>query len=322
MQYRPLGGSGLQVSAIAMGCWPIAGMTSLQVTRSESLATLLAAHSAGINFFDTAYCYGAHGESEKLIAEALGDVRDEIIIASKGGIRWDDAGNQVRDARPATLRAQCEESLLRLNTDRIDLHYLHAPDPNTPIAESAGELKRLMDEGKIRHVGASNLNVQQLNEFVTACPLTACQPHYNMLQREIEQDVLPWCRAQQVAVCIYWPLLKGVLTGKMGRDHEFQPGDGRPKYPMFQGEEWQRNQDLLDVLRKLASDSRRSVTELVLAWTLEQPGITVALCGAKRPEQIRENAAAGDVHLTADQRATIEQALLARGKPYSQSAVS
>jgi aryl-alcohol dehydrogenase-like predicted oxidoreductase len=169
----------------------------------DSIATIRACFDLGINHLDTAYCYGRDGESERLIARALGNWRDKMVIATKGGIHWGPDGKQVRDASPAALRRECEESLRRLGTDRVEMLYLHAPDEKVPIAESAGALRTLMEEGKTRSVGASNLTLAQLEEFATECPIAACQPPYNMLQRQIEADVLPWCREHGVSVITY-----------------------------------------------------------------------------------------------------------------------
>jgi aryl-alcohol dehydrogenase-like predicted oxidoreductase len=321
MEYRKLGATNLRVSAVALGCWPISGMTSLNVNEADSLATIAACFETGINFLDTAYAYGRTGESERLIARAVGGRRDELVIASKVGIAWDGGGGQQRDASPRTIRRQCETSLKRLNTDRVDLLYLHAPDPATPIEESAGALKQLVDEGKTRAVGASNCTVEQLAAFSRVCPLAACQPHYNMLQREIERDVVPWCRANDVAVVVYWPLLKGLLAGKLARTHVFAPGDGRAKYPMFQGQEWQRNQDFLDTLRPIAEEAGVTLAQLVIQWTIHQPGITAALCGAKRAAQVRENAGGAGWQLSENQRQRIDDALARRGTPISRAAV-
>ncbi len=154
---------------------------------------------------------------------ALGSRRKELVIATKGGIHWSPEGRQVLDARPATLRRECEESLRRLGTDRVELYYLHAPDKNTPIADSAGELKRLLDEGKILAAGASNVTLAQLEEFAAVCPLAAFQPPYNMLLRQIEADTLPWCRRQGMAVMAYWPFMKGLLAGRIARDQVSAP---------------------------------------------------------------------------------------------------
>lgn len=320
MELRELGRTGIRITPVAMGCWPISGITSINVTESESLAALEAAADAGINFFDTAYCYGYEGESERMIARALGHRRDQIVIATKGGIHWENA-KQGRDGSPATLKRQCDESLRRLNTDRVELLYLHAPDPAIPVAESAGALKELLDTGKARSIGLSNATASQLAEFARVCPLTAFQPHYNMLQREIETSQLPWCVEHGVSVIVYWPLMKGLLAGKLSREHAFDPRDGRRKYPMFSGEEWQKNQDFLDRLRPIAAESGKTVAQLVINWTIHRPGIATALCGAKRPDQIRDNAGGMGWRLTEAQLQEIDAALAERGPAASRGAV-
>jgi aryl-alcohol dehydrogenase-like predicted oxidoreductase len=309
------------VSPVALGCWPISGMTTLDVNERDSLATIRAALDTGINFLDTAYAYGAKGESERLIARAITGRRDDVVIATKGGIHWAADGSRVFDGRPESLRRECEESLRRLGTDHVELLYLHAPDPQTPLSKSAAALRRLQDEGRARSIGVSNFTVSQLEEFHAICPIAAFQPPYNMLQRDIERDTLPWCRERGIAVCIYWPLMKGLLAGQLARDHVFQPGDGRAKYPMFHGQEWQRNQDLLDEMRRIAADAGKTVAQVVVNWTIHQPGITVALCGAKRPEQIRETAAAMQWRLSPEQLARIDAALARRGAAITRAAV-
>jgi aryl-alcohol dehydrogenase-like predicted oxidoreductase len=318
---RFLGKSGILISPVALGCWPISGMTSIDVNEADSLDTIRAAIDAGITFLDTAYAYGANGESERLIARAIEGRRDRVVIATKGGICWAADGNRVIDGRPKILRRQCEESLARLNTECVELLYLHAPDPKTPLAESAGALRKLQEEGKARCIGVSNFSLGQLEEFHAVCPIAAFQPPYNMLQREIEKDTLPWCRERGIAVCIYWPLMKGLLAGRLARDHVFQPRDGRAKYPMFQGTEWQKNQDLLDDLRAIAAEVGKTVAQVVVNWTIQQPGITAALCGAKRPQQILETAGAMGWRLSGGQFGRIEAALAQRGKAVTRSAV-
>jgi aryl-alcohol dehydrogenase-like predicted oxidoreductase len=318
---RPLGTTDIQVTPVAMGCWPIAGMTSLQVNDADSLKTLRAAIDSGINFFDTAYCYGRDGQSERLICQALAEDRGGIVLATKGGIHWDAQGERRLDARPATLHRECDESLRRLGTDHVDLLYLHAPDPKVPVSESAAALRSLLDQGKTRSVGVSNFDIDQLQAFAEVCPITAVQPPFNMLQRGIQRDIVPWCRQRQVSVIVYWPLMKGLLAGKLPRDHVFSPGDGRAKYPMFQGEQWQKNQDFIDQLRLIAADRGQTVSQLVVAWTIAQPGITAALCGAKRDHQIAETAAAMRSGLDEATIARIDSALAARGVPETRSAV-
>jgi len=320
-EQRQIGNTGIYVSPVALGCWPLSGMTSLDVNESDSLATIVACFDNGINFLDTAYMYGAEGESEKLIAKAIEGRRDELVIATKGGLHWDSNMQRALDARPATLRRECEESLRRLNTDRVDLLYLHAPDPHTPLADSAGTLRELMDQGKARCVGVSNFSLDQLIEFQKVCPISAFQPPYNMLQREIQHDSLPWCIENNISVIVYWPLMKGLFAGKLSRDHIFVPEDGRAKYPVFQGEEWIKNQDLVDDLRTIATNAGKTVAQLVVNWTIHQRGITAALCGAKRAEQIQETAGAMGWRLTEEQLQQIDAALTSRGAASVQSAV-
>lgn len=320
---RTLGRTGIGITPVAMGCWPIAGITSIDVTEGNSLRTLEAAADSGINFFDTAYCYGYEGESERLIARALGHRRDEIVIASKCGIHWGPDRKQQKDGRPETIRRECEESLARLGTDRIDLYYLHAPDPDVPVAESAGAMRELLDAGKVRSVGVSNFsNVSLYDDFHAVCPITASQPPYNMLQRDIEADQIPWCVAHDVSVIVYWPLMKGFLAGKLSRDHQWDPKDGRKKYPIFQGEQWTKTHDFVDKLRVIAADLDCTVAQLVVAWTIQRSGITAALCGAKRPEQITETAAAMSLSLGDEPLAAIDRAIAERGEVISRAAVS
>jgi aryl-alcohol dehydrogenase-like predicted oxidoreductase len=321
IEQREIADTGIRVSPVALGCWPISGMTSLDVNDDDSLATIRACLDLGVNFLDTAYCYGANGESERLIANALTDRRDDMVIATKCGIHWDENLDRQIDGRPKRLQRECEESLQRLNTDRVELLYLHAPDPDTPLADSAGALKQLMEAGKARAIGVSNLSFEQIKEFSSVCPIAAIQPPYNMLQRQIEGDTLPWCRERGVSVMIYWPLMKGLLAGRMKRDHVFGAKDGRLKYPMFRGEEWQKNQDFVDALREVAADAGKTVAQVVVNWTIHQPGITAALCGAKRVYQIEETAGAMGWRLTEQQLQAIDAALEKRGEAVTKSAV-
>jgi len=323
---RPLGSSPVAVGPLGLGCWPLAGMTRGGVTHEAAVATVRAAIDAGVTHLDTAYCYGERGESERAIAEALGlaagrggSRRDAVVIAGKCGVHWEPDPSrspprrQVVDGRPARIRAEVEESLARLGTDRLDLLYLHAPDRSVPIEESAGELKRLIDAGKARAIGLSNASVADLERFAAACPLAACQMQFNMLQRQIEADVLPWCIGRGVGLVAYWPLMKGLLAGKMRRGQTFPADDSRGTYPIFTGDEFSRNLDFVEALRPVATRLECSLTALVLAWTAEQPGITSVLFGATSAEQVAENAAALRCELDDEARATIAAAIAARG---------
>ena len=309
MEYRRLGKTDIEISTVALGCWPIAGITSPGVDDENSLATIRACFDLGINHLDTAYVYGRLGESERRIAKALGPRRREMVVATKVGLHWASDGSLVRDASPATLRRHAEESLRRLETDCVDLLYLHAPDPKVPVAESAGAIKELLAEGKTRSVGVSNFTVAELDEFAAVCPIAACQPPYNMLQRQIETDVLPWCRARGVSVLVYEPLAKGLLTGKFRPDHVFSETDWRRKAPLFQGDAWHSSLALVERLRPIAADLGRSLAQVVIRWTIDQPGITAALCGAKTPVQIAETAASAGWEFPPEARQRIEEAL-------------
>ena len=291
-QFRRLGKTDILVSPVAFGAWPIAGMTSLDVNDDDSLKTIHESIEQGVNFIDTAHCYGAGGESEKLIGQAIKGKRDQLVIASKGGIHWDSAGVRHFDGRPERLIHECEEGLRRMQIDEIDLFYLHAPDPEISVADSASAFVRLLNEGKIRSVGVSNFSVEQLEQFQAICPISAVQPPFNMLQREIESDVVPWCLNNQVSVVTYWPLMKGLLAGKIRRGHSFDPNDNRLKYEIFQGEQFERAQCLLDGLDEIANEIGKTVAQVVVNWTYHQSSITSVLCGAKRDWQIRETAGA------------------------------
>ncbi|RIK83037.1 MAG: aldo/keto reductase [Planctomycetota bacterium] len=312
---RPLGRTSIRVSAVAFGAWPIAGVTTTDVNDGDSIATIRAALDAGVNFIDTAYCYGPQGESDRLIRRALdGRRRDDVVIATKGGIHYNAAGKQEQDGRPATLLRECDEGLRRLGVDRVELFYLHAPDPQIPVAESAGAIRQLVDAGKALAAGASNATLDQLQEFHAVCPLTAVQLPYNMLQRDIERQTIPWCRAQGIAVTAYWPLMKGLLAGRITDAAKLGDRDSRRNYPMYQGEEFAKNLALVNQLRAIAAAAGRTVAQVVINWTIHQPGITTALCGAKRPWQIEETAGAMGWTLDADQSAAIEAAIAARGQ--------
>lgn len=328
---RRIGASSVMVGPLGLGCWPLAGMTRDGVTHEAAVATVRAAVDAGITHLDTAYCYGERGESERVIREALGlgrrggtpssgpSRRDATVIAGKCGIHWEpDAAKtpprrQVVDGRPERLRLEIEESLRRLGTDHFDLLYLHAPDPNVPIEESAGALRRVLDAGQARAIGLSNASVPLLEGFAGECPLSACQMHFNMLQRDIERDVLPWCRAHDVAMVVYWPLMKGLLAGRMRRGQRFSPADSRHKYPVFNGDEFARTLDFVDALRPIAFRLDVDLPDLVLAWTAEQPGVTSVLFGATSPEQVEENVRALACELDDTARADIAAAIAARG---------
>ncbi|MDC0936926.1 aldo/keto reductase [Pirellulales bacterium] len=313
VELRELGQTGISVTPVALGCWPIAGVTTRDVNDADSLATIRAAGDRGINCIDTAYVYGPAGESERLVGQAIDGRRDELVIATKGGIHFDENGEMADDGRPETLRRECDESLARMGIDHVELYYLHSPDPAVPVAESAGAIRDLIDAGKVRAAGASNCSLEQIQEFASACPLTAVQLPYNMLQRDIEEQTIPWCRENGVAVAVYWALMKGLLAGKITAAKPLADDDSRRRYPMYVGDELAKNLAFVETLRGIAAESGKTVAQLVINWTMHQPGITTVLCGAKRAYQIEESAGALDWRLSDAQTAAIAAALEARG---------
>lgn len=317
-QHRQLGNSDLRVSTVSFGCWPIAGISSLDVTDEWSIKTLRAAFDAGINFFDTAFSYGYDGEADKLLRTALSDCRDQIVLASKVGSHYDKDRRRIVDGHPATLIDQAARILKRLDIEQIDLLYLHQPDPTVAIEESAGAIAEIVARGWARYAGVSNVNAEQLAKFHAICPVVAVQPPFNMLQQNEWLGIRDFCAKHSISAVCYWVLMKGLLAGKLQRDHKFDPRDRRLTYDIYQGEKWERSQDLLDHLRELASKIGCTVSQLVIAWTLRQDGIATALCGAKRPEQIEETAKAMSVHLEQSVLDQIDNWLLeARSEPES-----
>jgi aryl-alcohol dehydrogenase-like predicted oxidoreductase len=320
-ELRPLGNSGFSIAPVALGCWPIGGVTTIDVNDADSIATIRACFELGIDHLDTAHVYGPRGESEKLIRRALGNRRGEMTIATKCGIHFQ--GEQmVADGRPDQLRREVDESLRRLGTDRVELLYLHSRDKNVPIAESAAALLALQEQGKTRAVGLSNSPLEETQAFHDVCPLAAVQLPYNMTQREIQRRTIPWCRANNIAVMVYWPLMKGILAGKLPRDRPLDPRDSRRNYPVYQGDQWHKSQDFVDRLRAAADLSGHTVAQLVINWTIHQLGITAALCGAKRPWQIQETAGAMGWTLSEQQTALIDAAIAARGPAPAKRAFS
>lgn len=284
-----LGMSDLYVSRVGLGCWPMSGISSLGVTDELSKATIHAALDHGVNFFDTAYSYGHDGRSDRVLGEALRTHRERAIIAHKVGAHWDEKKQRVVDGRRETLIAHAQECLVRLGMDYVDVMSLHCPDPSVPIEESAGAIAEICKRGWARYAGISNVNLDQAKRFAAVCPIVAIQPYFNLFQSDAVRELLPFALANNISMVCYWVLMKGLLSGRLKRDHVFDPTDRRLTYPIFQGQAWQDAQNVLDRLRYLADELDCTVAQLVVAWSLTQPGVSVALLGAKRPEQMIES---------------------------------
>ena len=293
-----LGRSELRVSPIAFGTWQLGGEWG-EFDERRAIDAIRHALKLGINFFDTAQAYG-FGASERLLGRALEDelrgARDEIVIATKGGLRPVDGGVE-RDSSPEWLRQGVEESLEALGTDFVDLYQVHWPDPDTPMAETGAALAELRDEGKIRHVGVSNFSAEQMAQLSSTLPVETLQPPYHLFQREIEQDVLPWCGEHDVGVLIYAPLAHGLLTGAIDEDTELARDDWRSISPMFAREALTQNLEVVRQLRGVAGEIGCTLSQLAIAWTLAHPAVDVAIVGSRNARHIEEAAGALDVEL-------------------------
>src|SRR5690242_6144061 len=299
MEKIRLGKSNLQVSRIAFGAWELGGDWGA-TDEASAVATIRHAADIGINFFDTAQGYG-FGASEALIAKALaGRPRDEIVIATKGGLRPTSGGGVERDASPDWVRRGVDESLKALNTDYIDLYQIHWPDSKVPFAQTAGTLAELVKAGKIRHVGVSNFNATQMDEFSQTLPVETLQPPYHLFRREIEDSILPYTRSHDIGVLVYGPLAHGLLTGALKPGTTFAPGDWRAKSQVFKGEEYRRNLRIVAALNRFAENELdTSVSRLAIAWTLANPAVDVAIVGTRNPKHIDDAVAAARLKLDA-----------------------
>jgi len=313
MEYIRLGKSGLRVSRICFGTWQFGGDWGT-VERDDAIAAVRAALDQGVTFFDTAQAYG-FGDSEALLAEGLGDDihRDDVIVATKGGLRRVDDDVQ-RDASPEFLREGVEQSLLHLGVEAIDLYQVHWPDRGTPFAETGAALKELKDEGKIRHVGVSNFSPAEMDALSGTIEVETDQPPYNLFNRGIEGDVLPYCREQDVGLLVYGPLSHGLLSGSFD-PAKLADEDWRRGHEPFAGENLERNLEVVARLEEFAEQRGHTLPQLAVAWVLAQPGVHVAITGARRPQHVEGIAPAAEIQLSADDLAQIDE-LTGAGKAW------
>lgn len=294
-----LGRSELMVSPIAFGTWQLGGEWG-EFDEQRAIDAIRHARGLGINLFDTAQAYG-FGVSERLLARALAGelrgARDEVVIATKGGLRQVPGGVE-RDSSPDFLRDGVERSLDALGVDHIDLYQVHWPDPDTPLAETGAVLAELRDEGKIRHAGVSNFSAEQMAELEQALPVETLQPPYHLFAREIEDDVLPWCLDHDVGVLVYGPLAHGLLTGAIDADSEFADDDWRSGSPQFSEASLRQNVAVTRQLAALAEEIGCTLSQLAIAWTLKHPAVHVAIVGSRSPDHIEESVGALEVELS------------------------
>ncbi len=324
MELRELGKSGVKVPPVGLGCWAIGGWRWGGTDVSQSIATIQRAIDLGMTLLDTAPVYG-WGLSEEILGRALEGRRDHAIIATKCGLVWDceegqfhfeSEGRRVfRNSRKERIFADVEASLRRLRTDRIDLYQIHWPDETTPFEETMEALTALREAGKIRAVGVSNFTVEQHLECLRYGVVDSSQPRYNMLDRKAEKSVLPFCRKRRIGVLVYSPMEQGLLTGRVTLERTFPEGDYRAQRPWFQPHNRRRILEFLERVRPIAEGHGKSLAHLAIAWVLSQPGVTAALVGARRPEQVEHNIEAAQWRLSAEELAKIDEELAWLGKP-------
>jgi aryl-alcohol dehydrogenase-like predicted oxidoreductase len=309
MQTRTLGRSGPTVSALGLGCM---GMSEFYGASDDeqSIATIRRALDLGVNFLDTSDVYGPH-TNEQLVGRAIADRRDEVVLATKFGIVRDpdDPRRRGVDGSPEYVRRSCEASLQRLGVDHIDLYYQHRVDPGTPIEETVGAMAQLVQEGKVRYLGLSEASPETLRRACGVHQITALQTEYSLWTRDPEEEVLPACRELGVGFVAYSPLGRGFLTGAIRSIDDFDDDDFRRYQPRFQGENFQRNLDLVDKVNEIAADKAVTPAQLALAWVLAQGEDIVPIPGTRRIERLEENVGALDVELSDDDLREIADAL-------------
>ena len=288
METRNFGNTDIQVTPVGLGTWAIGGWMWGGTDEAQSIDTIHRAIDKGIGLIDTAPVYG-FGRSEEIVGRALANGRrDRIALATKVALNWNDDQDKVwRDATASRIEREIEDSLKRLQTDRIDIYQVHWPDPKTPMDETARALEKLYKAGKIRAIGVSNFTPSQMDELQTSIPLHSLQPPYNLFERDIEQEILPYCRENGIATITYGGLCRGLLTGKMREDTQFTGDDLRKNDPKFQGDRYRQYLNAVAELDAFARERyQKNVLALALRWLVDQPGVTTALWGARRPEQL------------------------------------
>ena len=307
MQGRNLGWTELKVSRVGVGTWAMGDDFWGSVDDQESIRTIHAAIDNGISLVDTAPAYG-NGHSEEVVGKAIKGRRDRVVVATKVGIQKP-GGKLQKNLSPDSVRQEIEDSLRRLGVESIDLYQIHWPDPKTPLEETLEVLLKAQEAGKFRYLGVSNFDTALMDKVRSITELASLQPPFSLMQRDIEDEILPYCHEHNIGVLSYGTLSGGILTGKFREYPTFEEGDQRAKfYPAFNPKTWDKVQNVVDALREIASERNVPVAQVAINWATAQPGMTCALVGAKKPEQATSNAGAGQWELSTAELERIQEA--------------
>ena len=310
---RILGNTDMGITALGFGSWAIGGGNWEfgwgPQDDQQAIGAIRRAIELGMNWIDTAAVYGL-GHSEELVARAIDGLNPQPFVFTKCSMRWDAERKVVRSLKADSVRQECEDSLRRLNVDAIDLYQIHWPDPDSDIREGWEAMARLKEEGKVRHIGVSNFSVEQMQRISDIAPISSLQPPYSAIRRDVDAEILPYCRAHNIGVIVYSPMGSGLLTGTMTRERvaSFAPDDWRRRSPRFQEPDLTRNLRVATVLKRIAARHGRSAGEAAIAWTLRHPAVTGAIVGARSAAQVEGIAGAADFSLSDDELREVDAA--------------
>ncbi len=317
MKTRKLGYSDLHLTPIGLGTWAMGGGDWKfgwgDQDDAASIASVHEALDAGVNWIDTAAIYG-HGHAERVVGKAIQDRRDDVLIATKCGRVWEGESREIgKSLRRESVHREVDISLQRLGIDCIDLYQIHWPEPDEEIEEGWGALAELVEAGKIRYAGVSNFNMEQLKRIQPIHPVTSLQPPYSMLRREVEEEILPYCRENQIGIVAYSPMQAGLLTGRFSKERvqNLPANDWRKANPFFTSPQLEANLSIIEQLRPVAAQMEITLPQLALAWVLRRSEMTAAIAGARRPEQILETVKAGEIVIPDELLLKIERMLSA-----------
>ncbi len=312
MEKRKLGFTDLYLTTVGLGTWAIGGGDNPYgwgpQDDKDSIATIQRAIDLGINWLDTAKGYG-HGHSEEVVGKAIQGRRDKLIVATKCGILWKEDGSDIYGHLKAdSIKAECESSLKRLQTDHIDLYQIHWPLPDEDIEEGWGAIAELVKAGKVRYAGVSNFSVEQMQRVQKIHPIASLQPPYSMVKRDVEKDVIAFCSKNHIGMIVYSPMQAGLLSGKFTKERAaaLPNDDWRKGSPDFQEPRLSLILEMVEKMRAVVAPKGQPVANLALAWTLRHPEVTAAIAGARRPAQIEETVKAMDLKLSVDEWAKVD----------------